>query len=1212
MEPDHALSGGPHLLPVGFDEIIALEITEVSPDLVVLQLKEDALEGHSGLGFDWDALQREGCSTPCGAPRPSLSQAVTMGQSSDYLGVMVNGAAEMFPAYAVPESCFGNLELQFYPCNVCEASFTDEQELKGHVSDSHFKNGGKKKERREKPSSSVSKDGTVPAQKRPHQRGRRGQRAAFPATRKSPNCSKLGKPLNREERQRRPIGVGFSRPKMSTAKMRSPPLQCMVCGRIFKQLRSLQRHQQGHTWRWGPSNSASTKEKQQSATAGTLNQCQKCERTFKEQKTLHRHQQIYHSKGPVIVPSRSCAPLKTMRCCECDRTFDTTETFYRHQCFHLRKQLRAFKASGRRRRNERFKFFHCQLCAVRFTGGLQFERHVRDAHPEQYRKTATNKCGARKPRRTQRSGSGKDGKSFKMQAMLDRHQKMYHHKAQTRLPKVPKSYGHHKCTKCEMTFRTARMLMKHKRMHRTKNTLKCCECDRTFGTAETFYRHRCFHLRKQLRAFKASGRRSEGVKFFHCQLCAVRFTGGLQFERHVSDAHPEQYRKNARNKCGGKTTRMQKTGAGKDDGKTSTPSSDGKEHVKTAIMKSAVGDKCAETVDISGSCNGAANTEEQGSGTPGTLHQCLRCSRTFKVHRMLDRHRWIYHSNRSQSVTRSGSSHRALRKTMSPLRCCECDRTFGTAETFYRHQCFHLRKQLRAFKASGRRSEEVKFFHCQLCILQFTTGLEFERHVRDAHPEQYRKTARTKCGAGDGCEGKEAGESCAQIIRDGCGVEDLAGDGVGSDSAGPRGGEGSMTERRYTCSDCGKHFRERYNMRRHQEAHARVAKQHNCTECGKTFSRPEHLKRHQFLHTGDPSFTCQVCDQHFRDPGRLRSHQRLHPELLMYGCRCCEERFGHAEELRAHEEGAHSGQAQLTCGKCDKAFRNMRGLRKHQLTHSNQRPFLCSLCGKGFGRREHLQRHEHVHSSEKPHACQACGKTFKHKEDLSCHSRKVHAPERKVYKCPQCEVFVHTASGLSRHLRLHGGQQPHTCHVCGKGFPERYGLKRHLSMHMKQGPRTNRGGAFKCAQCGVNLGTAAGLKQHQITHAEPKPQNCTICGKGFLGVASLRGHQQIHKGRGRRSHRGQKEQGAAATEGPKPVENKTGECRGRNSRTDSGTGVTEGDPVAVEWVQDKNPVNAANTLGTTIDCKMQGHTHTHRAGTPGESAVAGQSASQCT
>uniref|UniRef100_A0A0E9VNC8 C2H2-type domain-containing protein n=1 Tax=Anguilla anguilla TaxID=7936 RepID=A0A0E9VNC8_ANGAN len=82
-------------------------------------------------------------------------------------------------------------------------------------------------------------------------------------------------------------------------------------------------------------------------------------------------------------------------------------------------------------------------------------------------------------------------------------------------------------------------------MHRKKD-LTCCECRRCFGAAETFYKHKCFHLRKQLRAFNASGRKSHGVNFYHCQLCAIPFTGGLEFEHHIKVTHPEQYRKATR------------------------------------------------------------------------------------------------------------------------------------------------------------------------------------------------------------------------------------------------------------------------------------------------------------------------------------------------------------------------------------------------------------------------------------------------------------------------------------------------------------------------------------------------------------------------------------------------------------------------------------------------------------------------------------------
>ncbi|KAJ8360963.1 hypothetical protein SKAU_G00174880 [Synaphobranchus kaupii] len=1137
MEPGNTFPEAPpyHLSPDGYDDIIAVEITEVSPDLVVLQLKEDTVEGcagevgrdegaggEQGPEFDWDSLQREDCRTEWRVPVATPVQGLANGQTDEYRGMIVNSVAEeMYATYTIPEACFGNLELQFYPCDICEASFTDEQELERHVSDSHFLTGAKRKERRGKAPSLIRKEGTA-----------------------------LGQ---------RPFRLGFSQPKMK--KTHSTPLQCAVCGRIFKQLKSLQRHQWYHTRGQGPSNTASA-EKQRPVTTGTVNQCPKCGRTFKKRKMLDRHRRIYHNESAVLHRGLNHPDLlqniSPLRCCECDRHFSTKETFYRHQCFHLRKQLRVFNASDKKSKG--VNFFHCQLCALPFTGGLEFERHIKVTHPEQYKKTT--KCSAGKSRR-RRSGALKDGgktvslesaeggfppqsvdpeertaiterqdgetvqlthpcpecgKSFKMQVMLNRHQQMYHNKAQTRLHKGNKSYAYQKCTKYEKTFHTGRMLQKHKRLHPRKNNLKCCECRRYFAAAETFYRHQCFHLRKQLRAFNASGRKSKGANFFHCQLCALQFTGGLEFEGHIKVTHPEQYKKAARNKCSAGETIKTRESRVVNNGKTfSTPSSVTKEHVKITRVKSEVGDKCAQTGNTSSSYSGAAKTEEQGPGTSGPLHQCPKCSRTFKVRKMLDKHQRIYHRDPSavlhrgrrhparsplrccecdrhftttesfyrhqcfhlrkqlrafnasgskskganffhcqlcalqftggldferhikvthpeqdkkatrnkcsagkttkteesrvgnngktfstpSSVTKehvkitrvksevvdkcaqigntsssysgaanteeqdsrtSGPLHQCLkcsrtfkvRKMLdkhqriyhrdpsavlhrgrrhparSPLRCCECDRHFTTTESFYRHQCFHLRKQLRAFNASGRKSKGANFFHCQLCALQFTDGLEFERHIQVTHPEQYKKATKNKCSAGDEhgkTEEKGHRDSYAQTIRDGCRAETLAGGGAGLDSVRSSGEKWNMTERPFSCSHCGKCFRRRYNLKRHQDAHTRVAKLHHCTECGRDFSRLEHLTRHQYVHTGDPSFTCQVCGQHFRDPGRLRSHQKLHPELGTHGSSRSEEKFGQAVELHVHREESHLGQDKLISSECDKTFHKRQGLR---------------------------------------------------------------------------------------------------------------------------------------------------------------------------------------------------------------------------------------------------------------------------------------------
>ncbi|KAJ8259929.1 hypothetical protein GJAV_G00175110 [Gymnothorax javanicus] len=145
MEPGSILPETAHyqLSTDVFDDIIALEITEVSPDLVVLQLKEDSLEGCEGGAYKYEVDVGEQCPmfsldtskkddswrAPVGIPVEGL----TDGQGGEYCGMVVNGTAEETDStYSIPEACSGNLEIQFYPCEFCEASYTDEQELETH------------------------------------------------------------------------------------------------------------------------------------------------------------------------------------------------------------------------------------------------------------------------------------------------------------------------------------------------------------------------------------------------------------------------------------------------------------------------------------------------------------------------------------------------------------------------------------------------------------------------------------------------------------------------------------------------------------------------------------------------------------------------------------------------------------------------------------------------------------------------------------------------------------------------------------------------------------------------------------------------------------------------------------------------------------------------------------------------------------------------
>ncbi|KAL0977768.1 hypothetical protein UPYG_G00160960 [Umbra pygmaea] len=96
-EPPNSLSG------YAKGEIMTLEISDVSPDLLVLQVKENNLPEniHGNLDVEMEADVHEDAD-----------------DEEDVHG-------------------FANVELQFFPCDACEASFTSEPELEQHFRSSH-------------------------------------------------------------------------------------------------------------------------------------------------------------------------------------------------------------------------------------------------------------------------------------------------------------------------------------------------------------------------------------------------------------------------------------------------------------------------------------------------------------------------------------------------------------------------------------------------------------------------------------------------------------------------------------------------------------------------------------------------------------------------------------------------------------------------------------------------------------------------------------------------------------------------------------------------------------------------------------------------------------------------------------------------------------------------------------------------------------------
>ncbi|CAL1530490.1 unnamed protein product, partial [Lymnaea stagnalis] len=60
--------------------------------------------------------------------------------------------------------------------------------------------------------------------------------------------------------------------------------------------------------------------------------------------------------------------------------------------------------------------------------------------------------------------------------------------------------------------------------------------------------------------------------------------------------------------------------------------------------------------------------------------------------------------------------------------------------------------------------------------------------------------------------------------------------------------------------------------------------------------------------------------------------------------------------------------------------------------------YKCSVCCKAFTCSSHMRSHEKLHSGEKPHRCDICGSKFTKRSSLKKHLKRTHS----VQNTPSC------------------------------------------------------------------------------------------------------------------------------------------------------------------------------------------------------------------
>lgn len=303
----------------------------------------------------------------------------------------------------------------------------------------------------------------------------------------------------------------------------------------------------------------------------------------------------------------------------------------------------------------------------------------------------------------------------------------------------------------------------------------------------------------------------------------------------------------------------------------------------------------------------------------------------------------------------------------------------------------------------------------------------------------------------------------------------------------------------------------------------------SCSYCGRKYKSKQQLKDHLSSMHSDVSDLKEdeEITLSFHNPiSQLtdlnkESYKISEGNLVKFKCSDCAKAYTRFTDLKRHLI-THTGERNMSCTLCDKAYYNLSSLTEHykrthhmKVTNEVQNlkkqteisidgvtKYKCPLCPSITTRFDSLQLHMRIHSGEKPFSCEVCGKSFYVREHLKRHFNNIHM--KVGYQCNVCGRILTDSSNLKVHMRNHTGEKKYVCEVCGKGFTQWASHYYHKFTHSKER-------SFQCSFCEMAFRCPRTLAEHKKTHVHSGAKHtCDTCGNEFNSRKNLTSHMRIH------------------------------------------------------------------------------------------------------
>ncbi|XP_062454559.1 zinc finger protein 692 isoform X2 [Rhea pennata] len=225
---------------------------------------------------------------------------------------------------------------------------------------------------------------------------------------------------------------------------------------------------------------------------------------------------------------------------------------------------------------------------------------------------------------------------------------------------------------------------------------------------------------------------------------------------------------------------------------------------------------------------------------------------------------------------------------------------------------------------------------------------------------------------------------------------------------------------------CGKIFSNRQYLNHHKKYQHVHQKTFTCSEpsCGKSFNFKKHLKEHEKLHSGRYPFLAHQLLSWAEAGGSLglRLTVSYVPSVnlpLPFPNAVSVETPTHRLAFHFQDRPINPSSRCFWVGKSIRALLllllDRRGHSSSLFRPADKRDYICEFCARSFRTSSNLIIHRRIHTGEKPLQCEICGFTCRQKASLNWHMKKHDADAFYQFPCDLCGKKFEKKDNVAAH-----------------------------------------------------------------------------------------------------------------------------------------------------------------------------------------------------